>query len=115
MKALALPILIVAFSLPALSQQVVNVTVADSCGFKVTTSSPVSLNAVVDTASGVTVVSVQFTIDGANIGPLITVAPYTLILSGATMPSRNCHQVGAKAIDSNGNSGMTSVAVSFTK
>jgi hypothetical protein len=96
--------------------QKITVVLADSCGFQISTSKTITVTATVDPASGLSVTSVQFEIDGVPSGPPLTLPPFTYVLTpGTNMPAIGCHSVGATATDSNGNTGSNSVQASFKK
>jgi len=111
-----LPLLLgLTFLLPAQGQKI-TVALADTCGFMISTSKNINVTATVDPASGLSITSVQFEIDGVAVGAPLTLPPFQLVLvPGSTMPAVGCHSVGATATDSNGNTGSNSVQVSFKK
>jgi plastocyanin len=75
-----------------------------------TISGPVSVTATATDNIGIT--SVQFTLDGANLGSPIAVAPYTYTWDTTAATNAN-HTLGAIAVDTAGNSG-TAAGVAVT-
>ena len=61
-------------------------------------------------SDNVGVASVQFTLDGANLGSAFTTAPYTLTWDSTTV-ANGSHTFGATAKDAVGNTAMTAVTV----
>jgi hypothetical protein len=66
------------------------------------------------TASGnAPIASVQFKVDGSNLGGPLTVAPYSISLNTTTLTNGN-HTLSAVAVDTLGNSGSASVTVTVS-
>ncbi|MGH3579659.1 MAG: Ig-like domain-containing protein, partial [Mycobacterium sp.] len=75
-----------------------------------TVSGTIMLSA--NASDNVAVASVQFRVDGANLGSALTAAPYTYQLNTATL-SNGSHMLSAVATDTSNNSA-TSTAVTVT-
>jgi hypothetical protein len=77
-----------------------------------TVSSTITVSASV-TAGSAAIASVQFTVDGVNLGGALTTAPYSVSLNTATL-SNNSHTISAVAKDTLGNTGSASVTVTVS-
>ena len=75
-----------------------------------TVSGTINVTASASDTTGIA--SVQFQVDGSNVGPADTTSPYTLALNTTTL-SNGSHNLTAVAADNAGNQA-TSIAVSFT-
>jgi hypothetical protein len=75
-----------------------------------TVSGPVTVSA--DASDDVGVTSVQFLLDGANLGPIKTSAPYSMTWDSTTV-ANGPHKLGARASDASGKTG-TATEVNVT-
>jgi hypothetical protein len=81
------------------------VTITVGCGATVSGTVTVAATA----TGGLAITGVQFQLDGADFGPMQTVAPYSLSWNTAAVPN-GCHALTAVAWDSGGNQGIASVS-----
>jgi hypothetical protein len=72
------------------------------------TGSPVTLKAEVTSSTGIA--GVQFKLDGVNLGPEITLAPYTLIWNTASV-SKGAHALSAVVRDIEGNTNVSAETI----
>jgi PKD repeat protein len=63
-----------------------------------------TVNVLANATDNVGVVGVQFKLDGTNIGPNLTVSPYSTLWDTLTAPN-GCHVLSATALDAAGNQG----------
>jgi hypothetical protein len=75
-----------------------------------TVSGTVALSAAATPASGLTITGVQFRINGANVGPVLTTAPYNYSLDTTTLANAT-DNLTAVATDSGGNTGTSATVV----
>src|SRR5262249_48723310 len=86
------------------SSSTTTVTV-NSCGVAGSGSAGLTENV----TSEIGIAGVQFTLDGANLGPNLTTAPYSLSWNTTTVPN-GCHVVAAVATDTQGNEGSATIS-----
>src|SRR5262249_43769371 len=86
------------------SSSTTTVTV-NSCGVAV--SGTVTLTANVTSSIGIA--GVQFTLDGGNLGPNLTTAPYSFTWNTTTV-ANGCHVITAVATDTLGNKGSATIS-----
>jgi len=85
------------------------VIVMNACGVAV----PASVAVMADATDNVGVVGVQFKLDGANFGPELTAAPYSMTWD-TTTAANGCHVLAAVARDAAGNQGTSSLTASVS-
>ena len=88
-----------------LSSSSTTAVTVNSCGVAVTGTVTLTANV----TSSVGIAGVQFTLDGVNLGPNLTTAPYSLSWNTATVPNA-CHLITAVATDTLGNEGSATIS-----
>jgi len=89
------------------SNVTITVNPAPTCGVTVSGTHTLMANV----TSSVGIAGVQFTLDGANFGSNVTIAPYSMPWN-TTTASNGCHVITATATDALGNKGSASISAS---